>query len=256
MTISPDKPLTGKKIVVTRAREQAGRFAQMLEDLGATVIEFSMIEIRPADPPPIVPPLTDFDWVVFTSANAVNHLLDRIDGANPAGDLRNCRTCAIGPGTSTALRDRGAKVDLIAGEHIQEGVVAAMQEADPMLAKRRILLPKGDLARDYLVDALTELGTQVTELTVYRNTVPEIAPEAVESLLNAAPDILTFTSASTARNFAQIVGPGGLYRLRNAIIACIGPETAAAARAAGLLVEIEPVKHDLWSLARAIAEHE
>jgi uroporphyrinogen III methyltransferase / synthase len=247
-------PLTGKKVVVTRARVQAGRLAQMLEDLGATVIEFPTIEIRPADPPPETPPLTGFDWVVFTSANAVNHFLDLIDGADPAGDLRNCRTCAIGPGTSTALRERGAKVDLIAGEHIQEGVVASMQEADPMLAKRRVLLPKGDLARDYLVDALTELGTQVTEVTVYRNTVPEVATGAVESLLNAEPDILTFTSASTARNFAQIVGPGGLYRLRDAKVASIGPETSAAAREAGLRVDIEPAKHDLWSLAQAIAE--
>lgn len=249
------KPLAGKKVVVTRARAQAGKFAQMLEDLGATVIEFPTIEIRPADPPPNFPPLTEIDWVIFTSANAVNHFLDLIDGADPARDLRNCRTCAIGPGTSTALRDRGAKIDLIPGEHIQEGIVAALEETDPLLAKRRILLPKGDLARDYLVHALAKRGAQVTEVTVYQNTAPEITPDAVESLLNAAPDILTFTSASTARNFAQFLGPDGLYRLRDVIVAAIGPETSAAARAAGLRVHIEPARHDLWSLAEAIADY-
>jgi len=225
----------------------------MLEDLGATVIEFPTIEIRPVEPRPDVPSLTEFDWVVFTSTNAVNHFLDLVDGADPSGDLRNCRTCAIGPGTSTALRERGAKVDLVAGEHIQEGVVASLQEADPMLRARHVLLPKGDLARDYLVDALTQIGTRVTELTVYRNTIPDVAPESVEALLDAAPDIITFTSASTARNFAHILGPGGLYRLRSATIACIGPETSAAARDAKMRVDIEPTKHDLWSLAEAVA---
>lgn len=254
--MAPDsaKPLAGKKVVVTRARAQAGKLAQMLEDFGATVIEFPTIEIRPVVPPPDIPPLTGIDWVVFTSTNAANHFLDLLDGRDPARDLRNCRICAIGPGTTTALRDRGARVDLTAGDHIQEGVVASLQDADPYLATRRVLLPKGDLARDYLVDALTRIGADVTEVTVYINAVPDVSPETVDRLLDAAPDILTFTSASTARNFAQIVGPGGLYRLRNTVVASIGPETSAAAREAGLRVNIEPASHELWSLARALAE--
>ena len=244
-------PLAGKKVVVTRARAQAGKLAKMLEDLGATVIEFPTIEIRAADPRPTIPPLTEFDWVVFTSTNAANHFLDLVD----ASDLQNCRTCAIGPGTSTALRDRGAKVDLIAGDHIQEGVLDALHEEDALLATRRVLIPKGDLARDYLTDELKRIGAHVTDIVVYQNAVPDVAPAEIESFLDAVPDILTFTSASTARNFAHILGKERLSRLRNATVAAIGPETAAAAREAGLEVHIQPAKHDLWSLAQAIANH-
>lgn len=253
MTADSDKPLAGKKVVVTRARAQSGKLAQMLEDLGATVIEFPTIEIQPIQPRPHIPPLRDFDWVIFTSINAVNYFLDLLDSKDPARDLRNCRVCAIGPGTSTALRDRGAKVDLMPGDHIQEGIVDALRDEDPHLPTRHVLLPKGDLARDYLVDALTNIGTRVTEIVVYRNAVPDVTPDALDALLDAVPNILTFTSASTARNFAQIVGKGGLYRLRNATVASIGPETSAAAHQAGLRVDIEPAKHDLWSLAQAIA---
>jgi uroporphyrinogen III methyltransferase/synthase len=249
----PDKPLAGKKVVVTRDRAQAGKLAQMLEDLGATVIEFPTIEIRAVDPPPTIPPLTDFDWVVFTSTNAVNHFLDLVDGADPARDLRNCRVCAIGPGTTTALRDHGAKVDLMAGDHIQEGVLDALRDEDPLLPTRRVLVPKGDLARDVLADSLSKLGANVTAIVIYRNAIPETSDATVHSLLDANPDILTFTSASTARNFAHIVGREGLLRLRKTVVACIGPETSAAAREAGMCVDIEPGKHDLWSLAKEIA---
>jgi uroporphyrinogen III methyltransferase/synthase len=227
----------------------------MLEDLGAEVIEFPTIEIRPVQPPPAIPPLRDFDWVIVTSANAGDALLDLLDGDHPDGDLRNCRVCAIGPGTSTTLRRRGVKVDLVPGDHIQEGVVEALVECDPLLAGKRILLPKGDLAREYLASELGKRGAAVTELIVYQTIGVEADESAVRALLESSPDAITFTSASTARHFARIVGTEGLMKIRRAIVACIGPETAAAARASGLRVDVEPRQHDLWSLAGAIAKH-
>jgi len=249
-----DKPLAGKKIVVTRARAQADKLATMLEDLGAAVIEFPTIEIRPVSPPPAIPSLRDFDWVVFTSVNGVNAFLDAIDGDHPDLDLRNCRVCAVGPGTTTALRERGVKVDVTAADYRQEGVLDILQETDPLLRGKHILLPKGDLAREFLPVELRKLGALVTELIVYQTVSVAADPAAVRTLVDAKPDAVTFTSASTARNFAQMVGAENLQRMAGVLFAAIGPETAAAARACDIPVYLEPRQHDLGSLARALAK--
>jgi uroporphyrinogen III methyltransferase/synthase len=255
MNDSASQPLAGKKVVVTRAREQAGKFVQMLEDLGAVVIEFPTIEIRPVQPPPAIPPLRDFDWVIVTSANAGNALLDALNDGHPDGDLRNCRVCAIGPGTSSELRRRGVKVDLVPGDHIQEGIVEALKDFDPLLSGKHILLPKGDLSREYLADELRKLGASVCEIVVYHTIRVEASADALRSLLDSAPDAITFTSASTARHFARIVGAEGLAKLAGTVFASIGPETSAEARACGIRVDVEPAQHDLWSLAGALADH-
>ncbi len=250
----PDKPLAGKKIVVTRARAQADKLAKMLEELGAAVIEFPTIDIRPVQPPPAIPPLRDFDWVIFTSINGVNAFLDAITGEHPDGDLRNCRVCAVGPGTTMVLRERGVRVDLVPGDFIQEGVVAALTETDPLLGGKRIMWPKGDLSRDLISAELRKLGATVEEVVVYHTVGVEAAPEAVRALLDAKPDAVAFTSASTARNFARIVGPEGLRRLAGVLFVAIGPETSAAARACDMPVYIEPAQHDLWSLAKSLVK--
>jgi uroporphyrinogen III methyltransferase/synthase len=249
-----DKPLAGKKVVVTRARAQADKLAKMLDDLGAAVIEFPTIEIRPVQPPPAIPPLLGFDWVIFTSINGVNAFLDAISGEHPDGDLRNCRVCAVGPGTTTALRERGVRVDLIPGEYMQEGVLAALQETDPLLGGKHILLPKGDLAREYLADELRKLGAKVEEAVVYHTVGVEAEPAAVRALIDSKPEAITFTSASTARNFARIVGAEGLQKLAGVLYVAIGPETSAAARACDMPVYIEPAQHDLMSLAKALVK--
>jgi uroporphyrinogen III methyltransferase/synthase len=254
MTTPAEKPLLGKKIVVTRARAQADKLARMLEDLGATVLEFPTIEIEPVQPPPPIPPLHGFDWIIFTSVNGVNAFLDAVDGNNPDLDLRNCRVCAVGPGTTTALRDRGVKVDVTAGDYRQEGVLDVLQETDPLLRGKHILLPKGDLAREFLPEELRKLGATVAELIVYRTISLRADPAAVQALIDAKPDAVTFTSGSTARNFAAMLGPEGLRQLAGVLFAAIGPETAAAARACDIPVYLEPKQHDLGSLARALAK--
>lgn len=249
-----EKPLAGKKIVVTRARAQADKLATMLEDLGASVIEFPTIEIKPISPPPAIPPLQKFDWVVFTSTNGVSAFLNAVNGDHPDLDLRNCRVCAVGPGTTSALRERGVKVDVTASDYRQEGALDVLQETDPLLGGKQILLPKGDLAREFLPEELRKLGAQVTELTVYQTVSVKTDPAAVRALMDARPDAVTFTSGSTARNFAQIVGAENLQRMAGVLFAAIGPETAAAARACDIPVYLEPQQHDLQSLARALAK--
>lgn len=254
MSDTPEKPLAGKKVVVTRARAQADKLAKMLEDLGATVIEFPTIEIKPVQPPPPIPPLHGFDWIIFTSVNGVNAFLDAIDGDHPDLDLRNCRVCAVGPGTTTALHDRGVKVDVTAGDYRQEGVLDVLQETDPLLRGKHILLPKGDLAREFLPEELRKLGANVAELIVYRTVSLATDRVAVQALIDAKPDAVTFTSGSTARTFAAMVGPEGLQQMAGVLFAAIGPETAVAARACNIPVRLEPAQHDLRSLARALAK--
>src|SRR5262245_7952168 len=195
----------------------------MLDDLGATVIEFPTIEIRPVQPPPQIPPLRNFDWVIFTSINGVNAFMDALDGKHPDADLRNCRVCAVGPGTTTALRERGVRVDLIPGEYIQEGVLAALQEEDPLLGGKHILLPKGDLAREFLAVELRKLNAKVDEVVVYRTVGADPDPAAVRALTTNRPDAVTFTSASTAKNFARLVGAEGLQKLSGVLYVAIGP---------------------------------
>jgi uroporphyrinogen III methyltransferase/synthase len=254
MNTLPEKPLAGKKIVVTRARAQADKLATMLEDLGALVIEFPTIEIKPVSPPPAIPPLHEFDWVVLTSVNGVNTFLDALNRNHANGDLRNCRVCAVGPGTTSALRERGVKVDVTASDYRQEGALEVLQETDPLLGGKHILLPKGDLAREFLSEELRKLGARVTELVVYQTVSVATEPAAVRELIEAKPDAVTFTSGSTARNFAQIVGPEILQRMSGVLFAAIGPETAAAARACDIPVYLEPAQHDLQSLVRALAK--
>lgn len=254
MSVEPDGPLAGKKIVVTRARAQADKLARMLEHLGATVIEFPTIEIRPVQPPPAVPSLKDFDWIIFTSVNGVSAFLDAIDPKQPEFDLRNCRVCAVGPGTTTALRSRGVRVDLIPDDYRQEGVLEALRDHDPLLRGKHILLPKGDLAREFLPEQLRALGAEVTELVVYHTVGAEADTAAVRALVDARPDAVTFTSGSTAKHFARLVGPEGLRQMAGALFVAIGPETSAAARACDIPVYLEPKQHDLLSLAKALVK--
>ncbi len=249
-----EKPLTGKKIVVTRARAQSDKLAKMLEDLGAAVIEFPTIEIKPISPPPPIPPLSGFDWIVLTSVNGVTTFLDALNRGHADGDLRNCRVCAVGPGTTSALRDRGVKVDVTASDYRQEGALDVLQETDPLLGGKHFLLPKGDLAREFLPEELRKLGAQVTELVVYQTVSVATDPAKVRAMIDARPDAVTFTSGSTARNFAQIVGAENLQRMNGVLFAAIGPETAAAARACDIPVYLEPAQHDLQALVRALAK--
>lgn len=254
MNAPADKPLTGKKIVVTRARAQAGKLAKMLEDLGATVIEFPTIEIELVSPPPPIPPLRNFDWIVFTSVNGVNAFLNAVNGDHPDLDLRNCRVCAVGPATATALHERGVRVNCMPDSYRQEGILEALQEMDPLLGGKHILMPKGDLAREFLPEQLRKAGAQVTELVVYHTVGVPPAPDAVRRLLNAKPDAVTFTSASTAKHFARLVGPEGLQQMAGVLYVAIGPETSAAARACDIPVYLEPAQHDLLSLAKALVK--
>ena len=251
-----EKLLTGKKIVVTRAREQAEGLATALEDLGACVIEFSTIKIEPIAARFDVGSMAGFHWAVFTSANAVRCFGMVLEKAGVPFDLQGAKICAVGPATRRSVEERGARVDLIPDEFIAEGIITALEETEEGLAGQRILVPRGELARDMLPDTLRAHGADVAEPIVYRTLCPKVADAAKDALVAARPDIVTFTSASTARHYVQILGAKRIEALGGIVYASIGPQTTLSAETAGLTISIEPQRHDVPGMLEAISRYE
>jgi len=228
-------PLFGKRIVVTRAREQADALASRLTSLGAGIVELPTIEIRPpADPGPLdraIVQISTYDWLIFTSANAVRHFLDRLDAS--AQDLRQlpARICVIGPATRAAVEALHIKVDLMGTEYVAEGLLAAFAGHD--LAGKRVLLPRAAIARDLVPAELTRRGAHVDVVEAYRTVAPEQLSAQAREILSHPPDCLTFTSSSTVRNLVDAVGASAL---RGIPVASIGPITTLAARELGIEV--------------------
>jgi uroporphyrinogen III methyltransferase/synthase len=241
--------LEGVKIVVTRARDQATKLADQLEALGAEIIEFPCIEIHAtADPLELDP--TDFDWIVFTSSNAVWCLYEKMEMAGQPFDFRKVNLCAVGPSTADALEDLGLDVKLVPEVYTAEGI---MKEFTDVLGKK-ILLPQGNIARPFLVDALTNGGANVTPLVVYETRCPEPNPALADEVLNKMPNWITLTSGSTARHFVDLMGEKRIEELKaHALIASIGPQTSKEAKEVGLSIAIQPDQHDVEGLVAAIA---
>ncbi len=240
-------PLFGRRIVVTRARDQAPELADRFRALGAEVVEIPVIEIQPpADPIPLdraIARLGDYDWIIFTSVNGVRFFLDRLD-ASPF-DLRGLRAriCAIGPATRRAIEALHFKVDLMPKEYVAESLIAALTPHD--MAGKRILIPRAAVARDVIPVELGRLGATVDVVEAYRNVVPADAKERIARLTSA--DWITFTSSSTVKNFIELAAARTTAR-----IASIGRVTSETARSLGLKVDVEAQPYTLEGLVDAI----
>ena len=211
-------PLSGKRILVTRPREQAADLLDRLLDLGAEPVEAPTIRIAPPDD---YGPLDaacaaagSFDWIVFTSVNGVDAFMRRLlDGPRDVRALGGVKLCAIGPATAARLQRHGLKADVMPDEHRAEAVFDALKRAGA-LSGARVLLARADIARAMLADALRNAGAAVTEATAYRTVLADgwTAPELLDRLRARPVDVATFTSASTVRNFVEIVGAGPAIR--------------------------------------------
>ena len=261
-----ERPLFGKRIVVTRSREQAGEMVDLLESLGAEAIEAPMIRIMPPeDYGPLdeaIAHVAAFDWVVFTSANAVDGFMRRLQSG--AGDMRNLKgvkLCAVGPVTAERLATFGVKADLEPAEYRSESIVPALREAgNADLTGVKFLLPRADIAREVLADELRKAGAAVTDVTAYRTVLAEIEregdPDIYRMLLEKRIDVVTFTSPSTVRNFAQVFGAEqAADLLRTTAVASIGPVTAEAAEQYGIATSIIPKEYTIPALVDAIVTH-
>lgn len=252
------KPLTGRVVLVTRAREQAGAFSELLEAAGARVLLVPTIAI---EPPHSWAPLDaalagEFTWVVFTSVNGVAMVRRRVEVTGRGRDLlERSRLAAIGPATAGALRDWGLTAEVVPAEYVAEGLVECLR---PLVAAGdRVLLPRAAETRDVLVRELTAFGAHVTEVAAYRTRAArEQAGALREALASGRVDVVTFTSASTVRSFCALVGAAERPRLLSGVtVACIGPITRAAAEGCGLAPRIVPEAYTIAGLARAIVAY-
>lgn len=254
-----DKPLFGKRILVTRSREQASALSEKLEDLGAEAWEYPTIRIQePEDFSKLdgcVKTAGDYDWIIFTSVNGVKAFFARMRVQKlDIRSLRNAKICAIGPKTAEALEERGLTVEVMPEVFRAEAVIEMLK--DKINVGEKVLLPRADLARQVLVDSLVTLGAEVNEVVAYQTVLACHTDTALllEKLKAKEIHILTFTSSSTVTNFLHLIGENkGL--LDGIEIACIGPVTAETAEKAGLHVDIVANQYTIDGLIDAIVKH-
>jgi len=250
------RPLFGRRIVVTRAQSQASDLVSRLHELGADVFEFPTIAIEPPEQMEPFDPIGSYDWVVLTSVNGVDMLFERLEAlGQDARDLAGVRLCVIGSATAEAVRKRFLRVDLMPEKYVAEDLMAALLEREPELKGKRFLLPRADIARSFLPEELRKHGADVKELIAYRTVVPRTPEVMAERLLSYRPDLVTFTSSSTARNFHAMLGPDRIAELKEtATFGTIGPIAAKTAADLGMTITIEPENHDIPSFVNAIVE--
>lgn len=227
------RPLFGKRVVVTRAREQASELGRLIESGGGEAIYFPTIRIRPLDDVDLDGLNDGYDWVVFTSVNGVNSLSGALRKAG--GDLRRlgrARIAAIGPETARAAESAGLFVDFLPSQFVAEQVAAEFPD-DP--AGKRILIPRAREAREILPELWRRAGARVDVLPVYESVLDGEGADCLrERLERGEVDAVTFTASSTVRNFHALLPDA---RLNGVKVACIGPITAQTARELGYPVD-------------------
>ncbi|HKN90029.1 MAG TPA: uroporphyrinogen-III C-methyltransferase [Acidimicrobiia bacterium] len=242
-----DRPLFGRRVIVTRAREQASGLVERLHALGAATVELPVIEIgEPADGGAALREAArrvgDYDWVAFTSANAVTRFFAALgEVGSDTRALGGRRVAAIGPGTADALAAAGVRADLVPERFVAESLLDAFP-AGP----GRVLLPRAAVARDALPAGLTDRGFAVDVVEAYRTAVGRPAPEALAA--SATAHAVTFTSSSTVTNYLAVAGDLPVPP----VVACIGPVTADTARANGLTVDVVAAEHTIEGLVDAL----
>jgi uroporphyrinogen III methyltransferase/synthase len=252
-------PLFGRRIAITRTREQAGALREPLTALGAEVIEIPTIEIRdPASWQPLdsaIRRLEEFDYLLVTSANGARNFLRRLEACGRhVRDLQGLIIGAIGPATAEEFVKSGVKVDLTPRAYVAEGLLEAL--ADRGLRGKAFLIPRAKVARDVVPRVLMEKGGRVEVVEAYETVVPQLPVGELQRLLTPPPDLITFTSSSTASNFAKLAGDNKVAELLRAVaIASIGPITSQTIRKLGLTVTIEARESTTPGLVRAIRDH-
>lgn len=257
------KPLFGRRIVVTRARSQASHLVRLIEELGGEAVEFPVIRTQPPTKPEAVQALDaalgrldEFDWVIFTSVNGVDHFFDRIRKLRiDIRKLNGARIAAVGSKTAEALERRGLLVDVLPAKFQGDDLLASI-EAE-MKPGQTALLPTADIAKAYIPARLKQLGLNVTEVDVYE-TVPDTTggTEIIQLLEDKAISIVTFTSSSTVTHLLTALKELGVERpnelLQSCQIACIGPMTAQTAEEAGLKVHFLAKEATVESLVESL----
>jgi len=253
-------PLAGKRIVITRAPEQAEELRHALESLGAEVLLLPTVAFVPPEDwrelDEALSKLSGFDAILFLSKNAVRYIFERSRelGVRCRLDSPKQMVAAVGTGTAEAAASRGMQVDYIAKNQSGEALVS---ELGDRIAGRKVLLPRSDRGDARLADALRKAGAQVTEVIAYRTAGPEAMDAGLLARVQRAEvDAIVFASPSAFHNFADILPDDDLPQLSARVqFAAIGPTTARAMRDAGVRVEIEATNPSADALAGAVAKY-
>jgi uroporphyrinogen III methyltransferase/synthase len=251
------RPLMGRRIVVTRAREQASDLVHQLTEHGAECIQYPTIKVVPpadwAGVDKAIKALGQYNWIVFTSVNGVDYFFRRLfDKGLDLRELGHIKTAAIGPATADRLKARGLNSDIVPPSYRAESVVEAF--AAMPVAGSKILLPRAKEARSVLPAELTRMGATVDEVTVYQTRhVEDNAADLIARLDAGTIDMVTFTSSSTVKNFYRLLPPDRASRLMEGItVASIGPITSQTARDLGLSVTVEAKTYTIPGLIQVI----
>ena len=259
------KPLQGVRVLVGRARHQAGSLSSELRKLGAQVLEIPFIEIRkPRSFRPLdtaLKNLQSYDWLILTSVNGVEAMWERLSKLRITNRLlRSLKIAAIGPATRKAIETRGAKVNVVPKEYVAESVVKSLRK---QVRGKRVLLVRAKVARDVIPRELRKAGAEVDVIEAYETVVPKMSRTRLRAALRNAkmrPDVITFTSSSTVKNFVSLLGtarggPGRGKRpryLEGVMLASIGPVTSATLHELHLGVDVEARQYTIPGLIQAI----
>jgi uroporphyrinogen-III synthase len=255
------KALSGLRILVGRARHQASVLSSGFRKLGAEVIEIPFIEIRkPRSYRPLdsaMQNLRDYDWLILTSVNGVEAVWDRIRESRLArNEFAHLKVAAIGPATRKAIEGLGLRVDVVPKKYVAESVVEALRDR---IAGKRVLVARAKIARDVIPRELRKLGAQVDVVEAYETVIPRASRTQLRAILQnpkRRPDVITFTSSSTVRNFMALLGSthgrDGRAYIAGVKLASIGPVTSSTLRALGLPVDIEAKEYTIPGLINAI----
>lgn len=256
-------PLSGKRILITRAREQASSFARLLEAAGAEVVEFPTIAFAPPESfAPLdaaIGRLREYRWVIFTSSNGVRFFWERLaEAGRDARDFAGITVCAIGPATAAALRSQGIRPDIVPAEFKAEALVEAIGAVagEDDLRGARILVARAAEAREVIPEEFTRRGARVDVVPAYRTvkSAPDVAGTR-ELLREGKIHAVTFTSSSTVRHFLDLLGGEAKALLQGVVIASIGPITAETAARHGIVSHIMPENYTVPALAEALIKH-
>ncbi len=251
-----NRPLFGKRVLVTRTRTQAGALSDLLVQHGAAAVELPTIEIQPLDDYPeldsALSELSKFDWAIFASTNGVDVVFQRLEFAGmDARAFGTVKLGAIGQATAGALCRRGLNPDFVPESFVSEAVVDGLKDLG--MEGMKVLLPHGDIAKDTLTRGLTNLGASVTEALAYRTVIPDDSENLAKEIFAKGVDVATFSSSSTVTNLCNLIGD--VDKLSKSTIACIGPITAATARDMGLKVDIVSKQHTIPGMVKAIEDY-
>ncbi len=256
-----NKPLLGKKIVVTRTRTQASAFVENLRTLGADPIELPTIEIESLiHTGPVtasIESIEQYDWLMFTSANAVSLFMGAcLERYHDIRALGKFRIAAIGPATARAVHEYHVGVDIVAEKAVAEGLIEKLAEMESW-NETRVLIPRAEKARPALPDFLKSQGARVDVVPIYRTIRPvDIDADTLKAVEQNEYDLVTFTSSSTVENFAALFGEKRFGELAPALrAAAIGPITAQTLRQYGVTPVTEASEHTIDGLTEALREY-